>query len=434
MMDARKLIQLDSIEYAAYNTLVYHCRIGEDLQRFLAPEPLWVRYETPIDEIPPGIAAIPFVGLMAPLVWFYGGTVVVPELDSQYAQGMDQVLAVFAELYPSLQLTGRLQVARRTDCAGSTDALRRCQFFTGGIDSMATVLTHQADHPLLVSIWGADVRLRQEAIWRRIDREQAELAQSLGLRRTVMVSNYFDLLQLWALDVYFPGKLLRGWYVEVAYGSIFLGLLAPLAWREGIGTVFFASSFGEADHALDGSHPLLVEKIVWPGCRVCYDGIQEDRQAKTTRLSQSFLRQRPGLKLVICAKPVEAGNCSLCEKCSRTMAGLALNGIDPVNHGFTVSPETPLRIRHSLEHSEWELPFPTFWREIQLQAAQGMDLALPHWQEFFAWLVVADLAQLVHNRPRPLWENERRIIKSHLPVALMIWLRKWKMRLLGRCS
>ena len=63
VLDAKR-IRLSSVEVKNDNTFVYHYEAGSFMRRFLADEPLWVRYEGSVKDIPPGIASIPFLGII----------------------------------------------------------------------------------------------------------------------------------------------------------------------------------------------------------------------------------------------------------------------------------------------------------------------------------------------------------------------------------
>lgn len=407
------------------------------MRRFLANEPLWVRYEESVKDIPPGIAAIPFLGIISQIIWFYDGTLDIPVLDKTYAESMDNVKAVYQTMYPEIHLSGKVNIGNKT-FALPRDYPRKAAFFTGGIDSMATALRHRQENPLLISIWGSEQKVHQKKAWQQVSESQIAAAKELGLQRTFIASNYRNVLQQWALEPYFPGRLQRPWYVEVAYGPIFLGLSAPLAWREGIGTVYIASSYTAENGLPDGSHPALVEKTAWAGTRAVYDGGDEERQVKMERIIKEVRGSFPGLIFNVCTLGKDEGNCSLCEKCSRTMVGLALMGIDPVKHGFVMAADTPERIRQALVKNEWPQSFVwqlssiKFWREMQQRVPRYRDTLLPEWRDFFDWLsgVVVDE---YFSKPAHLWRNEmKRLLKRWLPFPLFVAIRRWKIRLKGQ--
>ncbi len=417
-MDLNKReIRLSSVEIKNDNTIVYHYDAGSFMRRFLTREPLRVQYEGSVRDIPPGIAVIPFLGIMAPIVWFYRGILDIAELDATYAESMDNVRAVYQDMYPRIHLSGRINIGRKTSTLPGAGA-RKGALFTGGIDSMATVLHHRQENPLLISIWGSEQRLHQKRAWRQVNEAQITAARELGLKRTIIASNYLEIIKQRELHTDFPGRLLRPWYVEVAYGPLLLGLSAPLTWREGINTIYMASSYTAENKPPDGSRPALVENMSWSGTRAVYDGGDEDRQQKFERIIRLTNRQFPGLKLIVCDQGKDEGiNCSLCEKCSRTIAALALMGINPGRYGFVTDANTPETIRHSFENNKRYIPFAwqqsniKFWKEIQEKVPEYREVILPPWREFFNWLSGVALDDYVTKPFIPWREEIKRLVK-----------------------
>lgn len=427
-LDAKR-IRLLSVEVKDDNTFVYHYETGSFIGRFLADEPLWVRYEGPVKNIPPGIASIPFLGIILPIIWFYDCTLDVPVVDATYAASMESVKTVYQSRYPRIHLAGKVNIGRKAS-APPRDYSRKAAFFTGGVDSTATALRHRKENPLLMSIWGSEQRPHQETAWQTVSAAQIRTAEEMGLHRTVIASNYLDILQQWALDAYFPGRLQRAWYVEIAYGAIFLGLSAPLAWREGVDTVYIASSYTAESEPPDGSYPELIEKTAWAGTRAVYDGADEERQAKMERIVAGIGGAFPGLRLNVCTLGKDEGNCSLCERCSRTIAGLALMGIDASRHGFVVGADTPERIRGALENKEWrqlwawQLSSRKFWREIQERVPRYREIMLPEWRRFFDWLSGVDLDGCFPEPARSRREEIKRLLRRWLPFPLVVAIRR----------
>jgi hypothetical protein len=434
-LNARQ-IRLSSVEIKNDDTFVYHYEAGAFMRRFLTDEPLWVRYEGSVRDIPPGIAAIPFLGIISPIIWFYNGTLDIPALDARYAESMSSVKAVYQAMYPEAHLSGKVNIGKKTSDA-PRDYPEKAIFFTGGIDSMATTLRHRRENPLLISIWGSEAGVHQEKAWQQVNEAQIAAAKEMGLQRTVIASNYLEVLQEMALNFHFPGRMQRSWYVEVAHGYIFFGLAAPLAWREHIGTIYIASSYTAQSGPPDGSYPALIEKIAWAGTHAVYDGGDEERQSKMERIITEVRSSFPGLKFNVCTLGKDEGNCNLCERCSRTIAGLALLGIDPSRHGFVMSTDTPERIRKSLKNKEWiqayvwQLSNIKFWREIQERVPLYRDTMLPEWREFFDWLSGVVVDDFLPSTELPWIKEIKRLLRRCLPFPLYVVLQRWKIRLMG---
>jgi hypothetical protein len=413
--------------------MLYHYEAGGILSRFLSGEPLWVHYEGLMQDVPPGITAIPFVGLTAPMAWFFGGTLDVPELDALYAGGLDAVKSAYQRIYPDLRLSGHVNVGSTANISPRGQG-RAAMLFSGGIDSSTTLISRRQEHPLLISLRGAEVRIHHTKTWQCLNRQQEATADMFGLHRTVVASNFLDILQQWALNLYFPGVLSRGWYVEIAFGQIFLGLCAPVTWREGVDRLYIASAHSPESCVRAGSCFLLDEATLWSGTRVVHDGFQETRQRKVERLAAAVREGSSGMVFLVCSHlgdESDRQNCCFCEKCSRSIAALVLEGLDPSQHGFRLDTDTPARIRRTLELMQWELNSAIFWQEMQQRIPQRRDTIPEAWRDFFKWLEGVNLESLVSTRRTSSLEKLRDRIKKALPYALFAILRHWKRRFFG---
>jgi hypothetical protein len=413
--------------------MLYHYEAGGILSRFLSGEPLWVRYQGSIQDVPPGIAAIPFVGLTAPIAWFFGGTLDVPVLDARYASGLESVRLAYQGMYPELALNGKVNIGETVNVP-PRGAGRAAMLFSGGIDSLATLISHRQEAPLLITLRGAEVRLHQTEIWHDFSRQQQATAGMFGLQRTVVESNFLDILRQWALNLYFPGRLSRGWYVQIAYGQIFLGLCAPVTWREGVDRLYIASAYTAEDCPPDGSHPLLDGVTSWSGTRAIHDGFHETRQHKVERLAAAVREGASGLIFQVCPCLQDTGtaeNCSSCEKCCRSLAAMVLEGLDPSQHGFRLDSDTPARIRRALELKQWELPYTIFWKHLQQRVPQQRNIIALAWRDFFEWLDGVNLESLVSIHRTSGMVNLKDSIKKALPYPIFSFMRHWKRRLFG---
>ena len=81
-------------------------------------------------------------------------------------------------------------------------------------------------------------------------------------------------------------------------------------------------------------------------------------------------------------------NCSRCEKCSRTIVGLALEGIDPNLCGFTVDDRTFKHIRQKLRLRQLRFldKKSGMWSDIQSSIPNTITGDISGSKAFFEWL------------------------------------------------
>lgn len=425
--DVLRLLSVGSLGGNGYE---YRFAVGRRLRRYVTEVPLRLEYDRPLRDLPPAVAAIPFAAVFSPLVWSVGGCLELPELESVYAGSLEKIRTGYRGMFPEIAFAGEVRIGR-TVPVPFPGPEKTAMLFSGGVDSLNTALRRQPEDPLLISVFGSDVRLRQTRLREKVEADQAAAASVLGLRRATVACNFFDILRAWSLDLRFMDPLPRSWYADISHGQILLGLCAPLAWQEGVRTLYIASSFPEVEEQRGGSSQALDEATAWGGTRVVHDGTTESRQDKVERLAGAVagLPELPPVR--VCYAGAAGSNCGACEKCCRTIAGLLLAGTDPARMGLPVSADTPALIRRSLEGNLWQLPFPYFWRDLQRRTEGRAGQLPPDWEAFFQWLREADLGRFIRQRPRSRQENLKRWSRRRLPFVLYERLRRWKRKLAG---
>ena len=95
------------------------------------------------------------------------------------------------------------------------------------------------------------------------------------------------------------------------------------------------------------------------------------------------------------------------------MIGLALEGLDPNDHGFRFSSETLPRIRKQLEHGRFNMSDTLVWilTEIQKQTLPRSDMLKVHGlEEFLSWLQGGSIERFKKKSQRSL----RKAVKGFL--------------------
>jgi hypothetical protein len=195
-------------------------------------------------------------------------------------------------------------------------------FFTGGIDSLATVRRNRSTFPMehpgsfkdAIIIYGLEVD--RPEVFEDVLRALSAIAEDASLTLLPVYSNIRTLDEDW-------------WFWEFEWeGSVYSAVAHALTRR--LTTVSIASTYDIPNMHELGSHPLLDPNYGSSDLRVLHDGITLSRLQKTKLLVnwEVALRHLRVCNTVQKYRP-RTINCGQCEKCIRTkLALLALGVLD----------------------------------------------------------------------------------------------------------
>jgi hypothetical protein len=215
-------------------------------------------------------------------------------------------------------------------------------FFSGGVDSLSTVLRHPEITHLIHAI-GLDSSLEDDELNDAVRARLREAAATLGKELVEVETNVREMSDE---HVVWP-----------AYHGSVLGAIAHLHASE-FSRVIVASGVNYDNLFENGSHPLLDR--LWGADRleVLHDGAGLTRVEKLEQLADSEVARRT---LRVCWRnPEDTYNCGRCEKCVRTMVTLEVLG---VRERFETFPAALDLGEVAVTHPE-NRPEAAYWREI----------------------------------------------------------------------
>lgn len=259
---------------------------------------------------------------------------------------------VLAAWYPDLRPVRVEAPATARDACGSGVAC----FFSGGVDSWASILRHRNALRGVIGVHGFDVAFEDEAAWHAIGPRLAAAAGAVGLDYWPVATN----LRSW-IDR-------AGDWGQVTHGA---GLASvALLLQNTVRTVIVPSSHTYSDLFPWGSHPILDPLWSTEAVTVVHDGAELTRVEKTALISSEPAALA---HLRVCWRDVAAFNCGVCEKCLRTRTTFAVLGVPPrTTPSFADTAVTPAQLRNIWLADENSAAFA---REIITSAPSGHPLA-----------------------------------------------------------
>lgn len=273
---------------------------------------VWVLTSEPV--VPRQDAGVPPAVLTA---MRYGGTLEVPvTVSPRLLRGAGEIQAAMSAWSRTWALTGgplrEVEIAPAGLASEDVPSQRRvAAFFSGGVDSFATVLA-RPEITDLVFVAGFDVPLAQREKIAMVDAHLARAAADLG-KRFIRVDTNLRRLTDELLD----------W--RVVFGS---GLaMVSMCLAEALGRVHISGFTGYDLLTPNGSHPAIDHHWAPEGLEIFHDA-RWDRAQRVARIAGDPVVRR---SLRVCWQHTEKLNCGICRKCLATMAPLdALGALEMV--------------------------------------------------------------------------------------------------------
>jgi hypothetical protein len=384
------------------NKVQFKLSVSPSLKKYFLKDASYVQYDSSIDISAVGnsILAIPIVAAIAPIAWAVGADVIVPELDATYSSSLARVKAVYKDSHPNFSFSGNIQPQK--EVTNRFGARRIAMLFSNGVDSLTSYLKHKQEKPDLFSIWGVmDIPPTEGKFWGRMWSDVTDLANQDGVKAFQIKTDVYRNINYELLGRKFGSM----WWGGAAGGLFLLGMCAPLTAVRGTGTVIIASSYTRDFKEASAFHPSIDNNISWADVSVLHDGYELSRQQKLKYLCQN--ENLPYLsRLRVCWDSAHKTNCGNCEKCLRTIAGLALEGIDPNKCNFDIDTNTFSRLKDNFTKGKFKADagLVYMWSAIQKHIPERINSDIKGSKEFLNWLRGFNISQYRANRLRHfLW-------------------------------
>jgi len=414
-----------------------------DVRRFFGDETFFVEYDVDVSDVPERVLTIPVLAHVCPVAWATESDVRVSTVDERYLDSLQTIGSILCEMYPSLMGGGRIVVSddrtgrseRSPDPStrtADTDESDVASLFTGGVDSLATYVRHRDEAPTLINVQGWVIGIDETERWNQTRRVIEEYGRRFDVGTQFIRSNMLSFLDWRMLIAHFSRHHDGGWYSAVGGGLGLTGLVAPLAVANGYRRLYVPATVWNgmtAPSVVDhwdgsgmpwGSHPDIEGNVGWDGTETVHDGFELSRQERV-RVIADYIREtgRDDLLVRSCADSEQATNCTECEKCFRTAFGLALEGIDPSDHGFDLDPGDFERARAGLEYGEWihNEHHKNYWQDMRRHDPPDR-FPVDGGQAFFEWLQTVDFDAVARSSKPPLQDRTVRTVIRNMPYPV----------------
>jgi len=362
---------------------------SKELTKYIKQKQLFLEYENEI-HANESILNIPMTATLLPLAWLTGSDIYIDIIDQTFKESMDKLKTLFQKMYPKASfkteiiaeklVKNHLKVENRENRTGL--------MFSGGVDSMYSLINNINKKPNLIMMWGADNFQYPEHAphWKKTISIYKQFAQEKDLSLDIIKTNITQILDLRRIEHQYHQELYNGSLRSgISHSLLLLPAAAPLSEGRFNQMIIAASYTPEFDLSRSprAAVPELDEMINWANVSVIHDGFIS-RKEKIDGISQYY--KNNGVMLRVCLRSeINDGkiNDSKCEKCRRTIASLVLAGIDPNECGFTAD-ETFFKDLRRYWENRTAVRYGS-WLEIQRLIPDKLEDDFQGSKEFFEW-------------------------------------------------
>ena len=373
----------------------YVFSFDKSLNKYFSGKDFIIEYPISIADIPTSILAIPFVCNVLPIVWLTDSVLELEELDLSFYNCISRVKQGYIDMYPNMSLGGRVIVKNITENHYEITN-RSAMFYSGGLDSVQTLISHYKENPLLLSVWGSDIHFDNTDGWNKVHRTIIETSKLFDLQELVIHSTFREFDNEYALDYDYNTSMGDGYWHGIKHSLALIGHVAPIAYVFKINCMYFASTFCKNDkNPKCASLPSTDNNIAFCSCKVYHDGFEFSRQDKIHNLIRFCNSTQKKINLHVCWQSFTGNNCCCCEKCYRTMLGIWVENANPQDYGFVNSENAFKNYKNCFIDYYKEKHLTTFLRDIQNVGTRNINIlrTQPEYKQL-KWFFKVDFSDL----------------------------------------
>lgn len=386
-------IVLEKVECEEKRIVYRYAITGEWKKYFNIQEEFFIEYSESIDGAPESISVIPLLVNILPMAWVHDAEIVVKEVDKDFYEHISDIKRGYIDMFPRIEFRGKLSAEQIVDNS-YTPTEHTAAFFSGGVDAFSTLISHIEEKPTLITLNGSDIQLGNSEGWEKVYNHAVTSAQEFGCKNLFITSAFRKFLNEGQLTKSIYSRSGENWWHGFQHGIGLIGHAAPYAYLHKLKTVYIASSFTVEEKGIVtcASDPTIDSHVRVASCQTVHDGYEFTRQAKIHRICEYKKKTGKKIPLRVCWQSSGGGNCCSCEKCYRTIVGIAVENQEPHEYGFLFDDGLYKKIEIEIKQNIFfdTIFLRKYWLELQETFRQNS--ASSQKKEQLEWILTVDFA------------------------------------------
>lgn len=193
--DNSQFIKIDSIEKTR-NSIKVNFSFCDEISKYFRQNFQKIQYlklNHDLTNIPDGIAIIPFVSNVLPIIWFFDLKLIIDEIDKNFFESIDDIKKGYKLLFPFIDFKGEV-ICKNTKDFSYTAQNNSVALFSQGLDSINTVINNLDKNLSLLTLHGSDIPLDKTEGWNNLSGIIDEFAESVNVKNYYAKSNFRRML------------------------------------------------------------------------------------------------------------------------------------------------------------------------------------------------------------------------------------------------
>lgn len=401
MIEEQDVLRVKNIFVENNNKIIFDYEYSGIWKKILSEQCFFVEYDFDVREIPNSIKIIPLLSNILPIAWYFGAKIEVNEIDKSFWNCLKDIFDGYQQMYPNISFKFDIIAQQVIENRNSPKETNKATLFSGGVDSFSTLLGHIEEKPNLITILGADISLNDIDGQENVKKYVRKIANKYCFKSFFIKSNLKSFINNIELDKYLSTHLDDDWWHAFQHGLGIIGLNAVLAYKEKLQIIYIASSHSYKEKNVQcASDPRIDNKIKFLNCSVIHDQYNYTRQDKINLIVNKSREYNEKPFLRVCWKTNGGINCSICEKCARTIYGIIAAKDNPNLYGFVFNRKTNKKIiryiKYKFDISNSKI---MFWNEIQNKFRENTTLCN---DKMYRWINNIEFDKIQANKIRKI--------------------------------
>ncbi len=364
---------------------------------------VWFRFPSEIGSLP--TSGDPFLaGFLIPCMFVGEDLHIDAPISPRLLQSVQAIQNLIREWYPDFHLISTTS-AEPHERIYTSNYPATGAFFSGGVDSVYTLVKHQTQISELILVHGFENPVQNEELLEVTLKSGLPIAQRLNKKLLVIHTNLRDRADHWIASL---GRRYKGSFFGFSYQGSILAAVG-LCLQKKFDRIIIPSSYTYDSLVPYGTHPSLDPLWSTENLDFIHDGCESSRLEKIKKIMAraSFAAHR----LQVCEyNKAGESNCCRCDKCIRTMLAIRLCG--DLEQSITFQHPLDLRVVRQMPNPKrWQNDYLDLLSESQRLGESEIADALK--------IVLRERLSLYQ-----LWGNLRRLPRR-LVARLMPFMIRW---------